>query len=445
MSYCSCGFPGNRSLFDVGKVLYTYIFDAKMGDKARSEALADGKWRRELERGGKVDAMDGDDMWYEAVVIGTTPKNISIRFLGWSEKWNASFLRSSKRIAPRNSKVPNWRLTLRPGKCVEVSSDSNTWCSSVCSVVDFDQKRFQIIRSPGCTTEWFGFDSPLLAEPYTHCGYKVEADSKERRRMLTARRVLFEEELRKLAVEKENKALATVGNDLKAMINNPELSDVQFEIEGEVVYAHRMMLVSRSPYFRSMLLGNMAESKKGKIEIPNISHAVFLAIMTFVYTGQIEFNHENAFELLEASEIFCLASLKDQLCQYLKNSITEETAVEILIVSKTFSLTSLSEKCIAFAIDNYNTFIEKDAFLPLESHSSLLLEILRRINNPQRKNCTAVCEQKESNNGKKNDGSEFLNRVQKKLNESSLSADAPEAGSAAATDPNSSRTRINSH
>ena len=47
-----------------------------MGDKARSEALADGKWRRELERGGKVDAMDGDDMWYEAVVIGTT------RFIG---------------------------------------------------------------------------------------------------------------------------------------------------------------------------------------------------------------------------------------------------------------------------------------------------------------------------------------------------------------------------
>ena len=56
-----------------------------------------------------------------------------------------------------------------------------------------------------------------------------------------------------------------------------------------------------------------------------------------------------------------------------------------------------------------------------------------------------MCQIRKCNARKKNDGSEFLNRVQKKLNESSLSADAPEAGSAAATDPNSSRTRINSH
>ena len=77
---------------------------------------------------------------------------------------------------------------------MEVStSDSCTWCTAVVSVVE--PTRFQVIRAPACTTEWHDINSLLIAEPYTHCGYKIEADARERRRMLAARRNLFNIEL----------------------------------------------------------------------------------------------------------------------------------------------------------------------------------------------------------------------------------------------------------
>ena len=152
------------------------------------------QWRDILTTGSRVDAQDGDSMWYESIIEESTPENVTVRFLGWSRKWNALLPRDSRRIAPRNTKVPNWRQTLTPGKCVEVStSDSCTWCTAVVSVVE--PTRFQVIRAPACTTEWHDINSPLIAEPYTHCGYKIEADARERRRMLAARRNLFNVEL----------------------------------------------------------------------------------------------------------------------------------------------------------------------------------------------------------------------------------------------------------
>jgi hypothetical protein len=152
------------------------------------------QFRSSLTRGSVVDCQDGDSMWYESVVEDFTSENVTVRFLGWSRKWNALLHRDSPRIATRNTKVPNWRQTLTPGKCVEVStSDSCTWCTAVVSVVQ--PTRFQVIRAPACTTEWHDINSLLIAEPYTHCGYKIEADARERRRMLAARRNLFNIEL----------------------------------------------------------------------------------------------------------------------------------------------------------------------------------------------------------------------------------------------------------
>ena len=125
------------------------------------------EFRTSLRQGSLIDACDGDNMWYEARVesVNSINNKISVRFLGWSRKWNATLSRSSDRIAPRNSKVPDWRRTLATGKCVEVSSDSSTWCTAVVARVERENNRFQVIRAPACTTEWHSLDSPLIAEP----------------------------------------------------------------------------------------------------------------------------------------------------------------------------------------------------------------------------------------------------------------------------------------
>ncbi len=342
--------------------------------------MNENNWRLNLVKGYEVDAMDNDNTWYEAVVDGISNKKIIIRFLGWSKRWNVLFSYDSKKIAPRNSKVPNWRLALSPGKCVEISIDGKTWNSAVCSVIDRENQKFQIICSGGIFKGWFSLNTPLLAEPYTHCGYMVESISSKRHCMLKTRRALFKKELMSINKNNTNSKHAIVGKELLSMVNNQELSDIQFKIENKIIYAHRVILVTRSPYFRSMLLGKMSESNKDIITIPKISCKIFNDIMIFIYSGNVDITCENVFELLESSELFCLTQLKEQVRIYLTASITTQTVIHILIVSNVFSIKPLLEKCITHVINNYDDFEEEDLQL-LEKYSEILNHITESAKN----------------------------------------------------------------
>jgi leucine-zipper-like transcriptional regulator 1 len=59
--------------------------------------------------------------------------------------------------------------------------------------------------------------------------------------------------------------------DFKARINDPTLSDVTFIVEGQEIYAHKLMLV-RCSYFQSLFLGSMMESKLSTIRIEQVRH-----------------------------------------------------------------------------------------------------------------------------------------------------------------------------
>jgi len=83
------------------------------------------KWIKKIKIGDIINAKDNDGMWYEALIINKTINNITVRFMGWSSKWNYTFLIDSENISPRFTKVPNWRKSLIIGKqidyCLEIS------------------------------------------------------------------------------------------------------------------------------------------------------------------------------------------------------------------------------------------------------------------------------------------------------------------------------------
>ena len=71
--------------------------------------------------------------------------------------------------------------------------------------------------------------------------------------------------------------------DLRKLIDNNEYSDVVFVVEDRPVYATRAHLAVRSEHFRAMLFGGMRESASKEIVIPDVSHAVFMLILEFLY------------------------------------------------------------------------------------------------------------------------------------------------------------------
>ncbi|KAL2632036.1 hypothetical protein R1flu_016722 [Riccia fluitans] len=77
-----------------------------------------------------------------------------------------------------------------------------------------------------------------------------------------------------------------LGEDPRAMVNNPQFSDIVFLCrDGVQVHALRMFLAARSVVFKEMLLREKAESKNNIIALPTITSSTFIEVLNFLYAG----------------------------------------------------------------------------------------------------------------------------------------------------------------
>lgn len=147
------------------------------------------------------------------------------------------------------------------------------------------------------------------------------------------------------AAVREPNSLQLVERRLRHFFNDEEFSDVTFVVQGQKVYGHKMVLSIVSDCFRAMFTTGFRESEAMEIEIPDCSHAAFVAVMEYVYTGYLpkpltdvsvngsnpmDTNHlGRVVELLELADRFFLDHLK-QVCETLLQAAVSEETVEYL-------------------------------------------------------------------------------------------------------------------
>lgn len=197
-------------------------------------------------------------------------------------------------------------------------------------------------------------------------------------------------------------------HDLQRLINNPELADVQFIVEGQHIFAHKAIIAIRSEYFRVMLCGGMRESmlidshdscistdneqrptkeqlsgsSSSAIDLPDVSHSVFLKVLEFLYTDSVsrDASLEVGIHLLIASEQFMLDRLKAICEDLIRRHINTETAVSILVASHRHNANGLKEITFEFILQNLNNPTVMGCLSDLKAEPDLLLEIIRRNN-----------------------------------------------------------------
>lgn len=70
-------------------------------------------------------------------------------------------------------------------------------------------------------------------------------------------------------------------------VNNPELSDVTFRVEGRLFYAHKIVLVTASPRLRAMLSSKLCEGGTPTVQINDIRYHIFQVIcIAFLQTDE---------------------------------------------------------------------------------------------------------------------------------------------------------------
>ena len=164
-------------------------------------------------------------------------------------------------------------------------------------------------------------------------------------------------------------------HDMKEMVNDEEYSDVTFVVEGRPVYALRAVLAKRCEHFAAMFRSGMRECEDGaQIPIPNMSYAVFLMILEYLYTDSVKVELEHAVELYIASDLYQLGPLRDMCCVVVRRSIGAENAAYLLQSAHEAHCHVMKDIAMEYIVANFDIISKSDGIKAV-SHG-LLLEIL---------------------------------------------------------------------
>ena len=102
-----------------------------------------------------------------------------------------------------------------------------------------------------------------------------------------------------------------------------EFIDVSLKVGEEIFLAHRIVLAASSDYFHAMFARGMKESNQDVIELKDegISAASLKIVLDSIYSGDLQVNDENVFEVLVAADHLQVTSVVQQCCGYLQTQL----------------------------------------------------------------------------------------------------------------------------
>ena len=105
---------------------------------------------------------------------------------------------------------------------------------------------------------------------------------------------------------------AKVGQDLFKAFESQDFCDFDIVCDDKVIKCHKVVLASRSPVFKAMLLHNMEESAQQKVEPKNFDFDTMYLVLKFMYKGDIETNllEKHAESIFMAADYYEINDLK---------------------------------------------------------------------------------------------------------------------------------------
>nr|XP_042126360.1 speckle-type POZ protein-like [Peromyscus maniculatus bairdii] len=140
----------------------------------------------------------------------------------------------------------------------------------------------------------------------------------------------------------------TLADELGELWENSQFTNCCLVVAGQEFRAHKAILAARSPVFRAMFQQDMEESRKNRIEIPDLEPQVFKAMMDFIYTGKAPDLDSMTDALLAAADKYGLESLKVMCEVALFRDLSVENAAHTLFLADLHSSGQLKTQTLDF-------------------------------------------------------------------------------------------------
>jgi len=158
-------------------------------------------------------------------------------------------------------------------------------------------------------------------------------------------------------------------------VNCERYHDVVLVVGGQPLYAHKVILCSRSSYFKAMLerwvpsnqyahpspspfffeMGyntNTFSCRSNMITIDADVHAsTFVELLRFIYTGTCNVTSDNAVALLELADLYNLENLTALCEKHILASVTPQNLLQLLEVAVHYNARRLHTALVSYAIN----------------------------------------------------------------------------------------------
>ncbi|OAY61702.1 BTB/POZ and MATH domain-containing protein 2 [Manihot esculenta] len=187
---------------------------------------------------------------------------------------------------------------------------------------------------------------------------------------------------------------SNIGWHFGQLLESGKGTDVNFEVDGEVSSAHKLILAARSPVFWAQLFGPMKDQNTQLIKVEDMEAPVFKALLHFIYWDTLPDLEEltglnskwasalMSQHLLAAADRYGLDRLK-LLCEAnLCEDVAINTVATTLALAEQHHCFQLKAVCLKFVAmsENLRAVMQTDGFEYLkESCPSVLTELLEYV------------------------------------------------------------------
>ena len=149
----------------------------------------------------------------------------------------------------------------------------------------------------------------------------------------------------KLELPKSLRSEETIPRVNRAIMNDVETADFSMRCANKTFRVHKSFLCSRSSVLRAMILADMEEGRKGEVFIPDIDEDTISAMITFIYTGEVDIGEGLDVEMVaRAADKYDLPGFLDIFCfKVKKEDISNETVADLLITANRYESEELKK------------------------------------------------------------------------------------------------------
>jgi len=199
---------------------------------------------------------------------------------------------------------------------------------------------------------------------------------------ITAKKLKLDR-LEKICRREEEIPPSTFQQELSSIVNDTYSSDIGFELEDKLMtHAHKMLIASRSEYFKTIFESGFKEHSAQVIAIEMVEQNIFNAVLQYLYTGDDAVaQSDRIVDILIAADRFLLDDLK-QICEsILESSLDTDNCAYLLAIADKHNAPRLKRLCLETILKTWHIFKQTSGFALLPTMAPKLLREVDHICN----------------------------------------------------------------